>query len=129
MESADIAKIPLFAQLTLDQCNDVAVVCKELELEAGTTLLREGDFGYALFAITEGTAEVAKNGEALRELQPGDCFGEIAILAGGTRTATIVAKTPMKVVAVMNRDMWRLEEQSPQLGATLRATVAERLAT
>jgi CRP-like cAMP-binding protein len=129
MESADVAKIPLFAQLTVDQCNDVAVVCKELELEAGTTLLREGDFGYAMFAITEGNAEVSQSGKAIRSLGPGDCFGEVAILSGGTRTATIVAKTPLKLVTVMNRDLWRLEEQAPQLGATLRATVAERLAT
>ena len=113
MDAAQLESIPLFAGLTLDQRETVARACEEVEIDAGATLVREGDFGFAAYAI--------------RTLGSGDMFGEIAILSGGRRTATVVATTPMKVVTVLNRDMWRLERESPEIAAALRATIDERL--
>ena len=127
MDAASIAKIPLFAELTLDQRDQVAGMCQELEIEEGATLLREGDFGYAMFAITAGTAEVLKDGVVIRTLGAGDVFGEIAVLSGGRRTATVVAQTPMQLVTVLNRDVWRLEREAPDVGAALRARIDEHL--
>jgi len=127
MDAASIAKIPLFAELTLDQRDHVAGMCQELEIEEGATLLREGDFGYAMFAITAGTAEVLKDGVVIRTLGPGDVFGEIAVLSGGRRTATVIAQTPMQLVTVLNRDVWRLEREAPDVGAALRARIDEHL--
>lgn len=127
MDAASIAKIPLFAELTLDQRDQVAGMCQELEIEEGATLLREGDFGYAMFAITAGTAEVLKDGVVIRTLGPGDVFGEIAVLSGGRRTATVIAQTPMQLVTVLNRDVWRLEREAPDVGAALRARIDEHL--
>jgi CRP/FNR family cyclic AMP-dependent transcriptional regulator len=127
VDSTRLAKIPIFAELTLDQRDQVAGVCQELEIEAGATLLREGDFGYAVFAITAGNAEALKDGVVLRTLGPGDVFGEIAVLSGGRRTATVVAKTPMQLITVLNRDLWRLERDLPEVGAALRTRIAEHL--
>jgi CRP-like cAMP-binding protein len=127
VDSARLAKIPLFAELTLDERNSVAEACSELRIEAGSTLLREGDFGYAMFAITAGAADVVQNGAVIRTLSPGDVFGEIALLSGGRRTASVVAKTPMELVTVLNRDLWKLEEDVPQVAAALRAKIAEHL--
>lgn len=127
MDAADLEEIPLFAQLTLDQRESVAQACAEVEIDAGSTLVREGDFGYAAFAIREGTAEVSVDGAPVRTLGPGDVFGEIAVLSGGRRTATVVASTPMRVVTVLNRDMWRLEREAPDVADALRAVIAERL--
>ena len=127
MDAASIARIPLFAELTLDQRDQVAGMCQELEIEEGATLLREGDFGYAMFAITAGTAEVLKDGVVIRTLGSGDVFGEIAVLSGGRRTATVIAQTPMQLVTVLNRDVWRLEREAPEVGAALRARIDEHL--
>lgn len=127
MDAAALESIPLFAQLTLEQRASVAEACEELEVESGTTLLREGDFGYGVFAITAGTADVIQGDEILRTLGPGDMFGEIAVLSGGRRTASVVATTDMTLVTVLNRDMWRLERESPEIADALRATIAERL--
>src|ERR671919_61338 len=93
MDAATLETIPLFAGLTLDQRERIAGVCQEIEIEAGATLLREGDFGYAMFAILDGAADVLKDGAVIRTLQPGDVFGEIAVLAGGRRTATVSARS------------------------------------
>ena len=97
-------------------------------MEAGTELVREADFGYVMFGIATGNAEVSRNGVVLRQLGAGDVFGEIAVLSGGRRTASVTATTPMELVAIMNRDVWRLERESPELGASLRQTIADCLA-
>jgi CRP-like cAMP-binding protein len=127
MDAARLDAIPLFAGLTLDQRASVAGACDELSVEAGSTLVREGDFGYGMFAITSGTADVVIEGAVVRTLGPGDMFGEIAVLSGGRRTATVIAATDMTLITVLNRDMWRLERESPEIATALRATIAERL--
>ena len=70
---------------------------------------------------------MVRDGTAIRTLSSGDVFGEIAVLSGGRRTASVVARTPMRLVAVMNRDLWRLEQESPKLATSLRATIADCL--
>ena len=129
MDGAQLDGIPLFAGLTLDQRASVASVCEQLAVEEGATLVREGDFGFAAFAITSGTADVVHDGAVVRTLGPGDVFGEIAVLSGGRRTATVVATSEMSLVTVLNRDMWRLEREHPDVAAALRATITERLGT
>ena len=96
-------------------------------MDAGTTLAREGDFGHGTFAITEGSAEVVHDGQILRTLAPGDMFGEIAVLSGGRRTATVVATTDMTLVTMLNRELWRIERECPEIAEALRATIADRL--
>ena len=129
MDAGHLDAIPLFAGLTLDQRASVAGACDELAVEAGSTLVQEGDFGYGMFAITSGTADVVIEGAVARTLGPGDMFGEIAVLSGGRRTATVVAATDMTLITVLNRDMWRLERESPEIATALRTTIAERLGT
>jgi CRP/FNR family transcriptional regulator, cyclic AMP receptor protein len=127
VNAATLTAIPLFAELEVDRRDQLAGVCAELEVEAGTTLVQEGDFGYAMFAIVDGTAEVTKDGAAIRSLGPGDVFGEVAVLSGGRRTATVVATTPLKLITIMNRDVWRLEQESPEVAESLRRTIADCL--
>ena len=127
MNAGALATIPLFADMSEEDRDRVAGVCSDLEVDAGQTLVTEGDFGYAMFAIAEGTADVVQDETVLRTLGPGDVFGEIAFLSGGRRTATVVANTPMRLITVMNRDVWRLELEVPDVGAALRATIARCL--
>jgi CRP/FNR family transcriptional regulator, cyclic AMP receptor protein len=127
VEAAQLDSIPLFAGLTLDQRATVAEACTETTVAAGTTLVKEGDFGHGAFAITSGSAEVVHDGDVLRTLGPGDMFGEIAVLSGGRRTATVVATTDMTLVTLLNRELWRIERECPEIADALRATIAERL--
>jgi CRP-like cAMP-binding protein len=128
VDSAVLENVPVFAQMPAERRDQLASVCTTLEVEPGTTLVAEGDFGFAMFVVQEGTADVLQNEAVLRTLGPGDVFGEIAVLSSGRRTATVVAKTPMRLISVLNRDVWQLEQESPETGAALRASIAACLA-
>jgi CRP-like cAMP-binding protein len=127
MDPARLQAIPLFAGLGEGELAHLAEVAGELGVDAGTTIAHEGDFGYAMFAIEEGGADVLHEGAVLRTLGPGDVFGEIAVLASGRRTASVVATSPMRLITFFNRDVWRLEEELPALAAALRERIAGHL--
>jgi CRP-like cAMP-binding protein len=127
VDAAGISAIPVFADLDEEQRKCVAGACRELDVEAGTTLAEQGEFGYAVFAVTSGTADVFKDGVKIRELGSGDVFGEIAVLFGGVRTATVVATSPMQLVMLFNGELARLDREVPQVADALRSTVADRL--
>ncbi len=128
MDRARIAAIPLFMELSTTDQDAVAAVAGEYSVEAGTTLTDEGDFGHGFFAIEEGSAEVVRDSIVIATLGPGDVFGEIAVLTSGRRTASVVASTPMRLITLFKRDLWRLEDQAPQVVETLRETARARLA-
>jgi CRP-like cAMP-binding protein len=128
VNAAALASISIFADLDDADRGRLAQLCSDVQVEAETTLVQEGDFGYAMFAIVSGTAEVTRDGEMIRTLGPGDVFGEIAVLSGGRRTATVTATTPMDLITILNRDVWRLEREQPEIGAALRQTIEDCLA-
>ncbi len=119
--------IKLFAGFDESQCERIAGACQELDVEEGTRLTEEGEFGYAMFAVLEGTADVSRKQEHVRTLGPGDVFGEIAVLFGGQRTATVVATSPMRLVMLFNGELTRLDRDVPELADELRKVIAERL--
>jgi CRP-like cAMP-binding protein len=128
VEASRLASIPTFTGLDDADLLTISAAASEVEATEGQTLTTEGDFGHALYAIESGTAEVSVEGLPLRALGPGDVFGEIAVIASGRRTATVVATSPMRLIALFKRDVWALEKQAPEAAARLRALIAERRA-
>jgi len=128
VDSARLTAIPLFAELEPEHLAALAEVVSEVEAVPGQSLATEGDFGHALYAIESGTADVSCDGEPVRTLGAGDVFGEVAVLKAGRRTATVVASSPMSLIAIFKRDVWALEQRSPATGERLRQLVSERLA-
>ena len=127
MDGEAIASISVFASMSRDEQDCVAGACRELDVATGTKLTEEGDFGYAMFAVMDGTADVFIDGNLIRTLGPGDVFGEIAVLFGGRRTATVVAREPMRLVMLFNAELARLDRDMPQVADALRLTVADRI--
>jgi CRP-like cAMP-binding protein len=123
-----LAQIPFFAALSEEVRGAVAESAFEVEAPVGEQLATEGDFGYALYAIESGSAEVSIDGSVVGALGPGDVFGEIAVIASGRRTATVSATSPMRLIALFKRDVWALEERDPAAAASLRALVEARRA-
>jgi len=128
METARLAAIPLFVGLDDADLAAIASAASEVEVTEGQSLATEGDFGHALYAVESGTADVTADGTKLRTLGPGDVFGEIAVLASGRRTASVVATSPMRLIALFKPAVWALEQRAPQAAERLRALVAERRA-
>ena len=127
MDAAAIREISVFAGFDESQRACIAGACEELDVEDGTTLTQEGEFGYAMFAVRSGTADVFKSGTCVGTLGAGDVFGEIAVFYGGQRTATVVATSPMRLVMLFNGELARLDREVPEVANVLRSTVAERL--
>jgi CRP-like cAMP-binding protein len=127
MDAEGIRDIAIFTDFDESQRACIAGACSELEVDEGTKLTEQGENGYAMFAVTSGTADVLRNGEVVRTLGAGDVFGEIAVFFGGQRTATVVATSPMRLVMLFNGELARLDREVPEVGKALRASVAERL--
>src|SRR5262249_20850019 len=126
MDTAALAEIPLFAGLSDEERAEVAACMRDIEAEAGTTLTTQGDNAYQLFVIESGTAEVRQDGNVIRTVGPGDVFGEIGILATGSRTAFVVATSPVRLAALYIREFKQLERRMPQLTEALQKVMAER---
>ena len=115
----------LFGTLTDDELASLALCSELVEIPtSGVDLTRQGDFGHALFAVVAGTAEVTIDDGQVRALSQGDVFGEVAVLASGRRTATVTSTSPMRLVSVFKRDLWRLAGDNPGFDAALRETTA-----
>ena len=126
MDQSRLAAIPLFASLPEGELQAVAAVASERTLEKGETLTDEGSFGHGLFAIEEGTADVQQQGTTIRSVGKGDIIGEIAVLAAGRRSATVVATTPLRVITLFKRDVWALEREAPEAARRLRELLESR---
>jgi CRP/FNR family transcriptional regulator, cyclic AMP receptor protein len=118
--------IPLFAGLGEDEREEIAAHVHDVEVAAGDTLALEGDNAYELFVIEEGEAEVRREGESIATLGEGDVCGEIGVLVTGTRRATVVASTPMRLIAMFARDYRQVERTVPALARNLREVMSER---
>jgi CRP-like cAMP-binding protein len=128
MEPARLERLPLFAELDAEQRAEVASCVRDVDVVAGATLATQGENAYEFFVIEEGEAEVRRGGEVIALLRQGDVFGEIGLLVTGTRTASVVAVTPMKLVAMFSREFQRIQDRMPAVADTLRATMRDRVA-
>jgi CRP/FNR family transcriptional regulator, cyclic AMP receptor protein len=129
MLEAQLKEVPFFKSLGKKELRAVAQQTDELDVKPGKELATEGDFGHEFFVIRSGTAEVVKNGEHIRDLGPGDFFGEIALLEEERRTATVRATSPMSVIVMTRQSFRRLDTDFPEVHATVSEAIAARRET
>jgi CRP-like cAMP-binding protein len=119
--------IPIFAHTSRRQLEHVAAIADEVDVPKGTVLAKQGERGLDFFVIEDGTAKVVAGGNTIAELGPGDFFGEISLIDGGPRTATVEALDNMKLLIVRKPSFDDLMETSAELrGAVVRA-LGERI--
>jgi CRP/FNR family transcriptional regulator, cyclic AMP receptor protein len=126
LDASRLKSIPLFEDVPDEELGQIATFAQEVSVEQGRELVREGDFSYEFMAIEEGEAEVTRHGEHLADLGPGDFFGEIGLLEKTLRTATVTAKTPMRLVTLTGWDLKRMERHIPEAVERVRATLEDR---
>jgi CRP-like cAMP-binding protein len=121
-------KVPLFAGFSKGELAQVARVADELDVLAGKELIREGTRGREFFLLVDGEAVVRRKGRRIGTMQPGDFFGEIALVANTPRTATVTTSSPARVLVLTDRAFRRLLDERPQMSRKVLQAFAERLA-
>ncbi len=124
---ARLKSFPLFSMCSIDELGQIAAAASTMSFPAGSVLALEGEVGREFMVIVEGTAEVAVHGAVVNQLGPGDFFGEVALLDGGLRTATVTATTDVVAHVIEQREFSVLLFDSPSLARKLLVGVAKRL--
>lgn len=122
-----LAQIHLFRSCSKRELQTIAKASDETTVEAGRVLVEEGSPGHECYVILEGSATVKRNGRKVATLEPGSQFGELALLDGGPRTATVVAETPMKVLVLGQREFAAVLDEVPGLAHKIMASLAGRI--
>lgn len=119
--------VPLFATCTKKQLDAIAGISKAVNHDAGRTICKEGETGAAFHVIVEGETKVQVGGRTRRRLGPGAFFGEIALLDGGPRSATVIAETPVRTLSVPVFSFRSLLRADPSLAMKLLEEVCRRM--
>ena len=128
MDAARLRSVPLFSSLSERERERVARWADEVDVQAGRSLIGQGQIGWEFFVIEDGTAEVSVDGERRGELGPGDFFGEIALLEESRRrTATVVARTPMTLIVMNGRDFRYMAREMPGVAERVREAIRRRI--
>jgi CRP/FNR family cyclic AMP-dependent transcriptional regulator len=122
-----LRRAPLFEGLSRKELVQLARMSDDLEVPPGKALCKEGDTGQEFFVIIDGEAEVTKKGKRLATRGPGDFVGEIALLEQTPRTATVTAKTPLRLFVLTRRDFRHLVEENPSVERKVLRALARRV--
>ena len=111
-----LAQVPLFAGMPPRFLKRLADKMDEQRFMEGATIVRQGEPGDIFYVLVEGEAKVKDaNGRTLSSLIPGDFFGEISLMDGGPRTATVVAETNLTTLALSRKDFSALLQSEPKV--------------
>ena len=116
----------MFSSLTRQEVEDLAPFCEVRHVEQGHVVFSQGGLAVAFFVIESGEAEAVADGRLLRTMGPQDWFGEIAIVEQSHRTATVLATSPLTVIAMTAFEFRRLETEHPDIAATISEEMQQR---
>jgi CRP/FNR family transcriptional regulator, cyclic AMP receptor protein len=122
-----LRRVPLFEELDEAEVEAVADLMHEANVPAGATVTVEGGPGDGFFVIDSGEVEVTVDGEPRATLRAGDYFGEIALLLGSSRMATVTASTDLRCYALTPWDFRTLVESVPSIAWKVMQSMAARL--
>lgn len=121
------AAIPIFSTCNKKELRAVTRLLSALRVSAGEILTTQGDNGREFMIIETGTAVVRRNDRKVGTLGPGDFFGELAMIAGVPRTATVVAETDMVIDVLSSREFASLLRDNPTIASKIYLTAIKRL--
>jgi len=122
-----LAQMPLFSQCSKRELGQVAALTVPAEIKNGAVLTRQGASGDLAYVIARGRAEVNRNGRTLAMLGPGDVVGELSLIDGEPRSATVVARTDLAVLEIDGGDLRRLLKRAPSVMRKLLEALSQRL--
>lgn len=119
--------VPLFSGTNDKHLEFIASRVEEVDVRAGRVLTEQGQSGGEFFIVLSGEAEVKRDGKVVDTIKPGDFFGEIALLDNGPRTATVTARTPMRLLVLSHGQFQDVLHSESELAVTLLHAVTRRL--
>ena len=122
-----LRQIPLFSTCTQRELAEVATLTVEAEFKKGAILTREGQSGGIAFVISSGTAEVVRGGRRLARLREGDVVGELSLIDGEPRSATVQATSDIEVLEIAAADLRKLLKRAPSVVRKLLEAMSLRL--
>ena len=122
-----IKSVPLFSGCSKRELEEIARIADELPLAEGRALTREGAVGHEFLVLVEGAAEVKRKGKKVNTLRSGDFLGEIALVTGAPRTATVTTTKPSRMLVITARDFRGLLRRMPSLQLKVLEALAARL--
>ena len=122
-----LKEVRIFEECSQRQLRSIARIARVFDAPAGTVLTRADEPGDEFFLILDGTASVDVATEKRGPLRPGAFFGEMSLLDGGPRSATIVAETPVRLLVISRRNFSVLLKEVPGLTQSLLVTLSRRV--
>jgi CRP-like cAMP-binding protein len=122
-----LANVPLFERCSRRDLAKIAAIAHETDFPPATAVVTEGDVGNEMFIVLEGEVDVRRGGRKIATLRKGNFFGEIALITGSARTATVTTGTSLRALVISRNDFRELLYESPALQFKLLQEVGERL--
>ncbi len=122
-----LRQVSLFSGCTRGELGRIASAVEEVDVAEGKVVTREGDMGHECFVIAEGRAKAMINGRKVSSLEAGSFFGEMSLLDGGRRSATVTAETDMHLLVMSSRGFSTVVEDIPTVARKAMKTMAQRL--
>jgi CRP/FNR family cyclic AMP-dependent transcriptional regulator len=122
-----LAKVPLLAHLQKRDLEQVGRVCDEVDLPAGRVVTKQGATAEEFFVIVDGAVTVERDGKHLRDMGPGDFFGELALLGKIPRTATVTCTVPSRFLVLGHREFNGLVASYPSIQTAVLHALATRI--
>jgi CRP/FNR family transcriptional regulator, cyclic AMP receptor protein len=122
-----LADVPLFSGLSRRHLKHVAALAQEEEFDEGEVLAEEGQPGDTFYVLLQGQAKVERGGRRIARLLPGDFFGEIALIDGGPRSATVEAETPIETLTIHRKRFQKMLEEDPSIVVQMLEELSKRL--
>ena len=122
-----LKRVPLFSHCSKKQLAEIASITTLIDVPAGTVLIREGAVGREFMVVVEGTAEVRRKGRKINQLGAVDFAGEMALISGAPRNATVTTSMDSSLLVVTDRQFWELLERAPDMQTSIIKAMGERL--
>ena len=126
METSDLAGVPLLEGMSEEQVSAIASQFHEVHVRSGDELTHEDEHGATFFVVLDGNVSVKVHDEKVAELGPGDHFGEVALVTGQRRNATVKAIDSCRLAKMMAWDFNELTDAHPALAARIAAAAVRR---
>jgi CRP/FNR family cyclic AMP-dependent transcriptional regulator len=126
-ETEAIGQSPIFAELSQRDLRRVAKAAEIYTFKDGQAMVREGTQSDGFFVLLDGRAKVVRGGRTIRRLESGEFFGEIGLLDGGPRTATVVADGEVKALVLLRKEFRNIVLEEPDVGYRILKGAVKRL--